>query len=289
MTADLLTQVILPLALFLIMFGMGLSLRPVDFKNVLAAPKAVGIGLIGQMVLLPLVAFFIALALKLPPEIAVGLMIIALAPGGATSNMFTYLSKGDVSLSISLTAVVSLIAPFSIPIITALSMTYFMGNTTEFSLPIVKTIIQLLVITVIPVALGMLVLARWSHMAAKIEQILKWFSIAFLFLIIALIVLKNADNMMSFFMQAGLATLALNIAVLVLGVYLAKWANLSEAQSISIGFEVGIQNGTLALVVAGTLIGNSSMMIPAVTYSLMMFITGAIFAMLITRRKARRA
>ncbi|MBD3611333.1 MAG: bile acid:sodium symporter family protein, partial [Hydrogenovibrio crunogenus] len=265
--------------------GMGLSLRPVDFKNVLAAPKAVGIGLIGQMVLLPLVAFFIALALKLPPEIAVGLMIIALAPGGATSNMFTYLSKGDVSLSISLTAVVSLIAPFSIPIITALSMTYFMGNTTEFSLPIVKTIMQLLVITVIPVALGMLVLARWSHMAAKIEQILKWFSIAFLFLIIVLIVLKNADNMMSFFMQAGLATFVLNIAVLVLGVYLAKWAKLSDAQSISIGFEVGIQNGTLALVVAGTLIGNSTMMIPAVTYSLLMFITGAAFAMLITRRK----
>lgn len=285
MTADLLTQVILPLALFLIMFGMGLSLHPVDFKNVLAAPKAVGIGLIGQMVLLPLVAFFIALALKLPPEIAVGLMIIALAPGGATSNMFTYLSKGDVSLSISLTAVVSLIAPFSIPIITALSMTYFMGNTTEFSLPIVKTIMQLLVITVIPVALGMLVLARWSHMAAKIEQILKWFSIAFLFLIIVLIVLKNADNMMSFFMQAGLATFVLNIAVLVLGVYLAKWAKLSDAQSISIGFEVGIQNGTLALVVAGTLIGNSTMMIPAVTYSLLMFITGAAFAMLITRRK----
>ncbi|RUM91614.1 MAG: bile acid:sodium symporter family protein [Thiomicrospira sp.] len=289
MTADLLTQVILPLALFLIMFGMGLSLRPVDFKNVLASPKAMGIGLIGQMLLLPLVAFFIALAFKLPPEIAVGLMIIALAPGGATSNMFTYLSKGDVSLSISLTAVVSLIAPFSIPIITALSMTYFMGNATEFSLPIVKTIIQLLVITVIPVALGMLVLARWPQIAAKIEQVLKWFSVVFLFLIIALIVLKNADNMMSFFMQAGLATLVLNIAVLILGVYLAKWAKLSEAQATSIGFEVGIQNGTLALVVAGTLIGNSTMMIPAVTYSLLMFITGAAFAMLVTRRKGRTA
>lgn len=287
MTADILTQVILPLALFMIMFGMGLSLRPVDFKNVLAAPKAVGIGLIGQMLLLPLIAFLIALAFKLPPEIAVGLMIIALAPGGATSNMFTYLSKGDVSLSISLTAVVSLIAPFSIPIITALSMTYFMGDATEFSLPVVKTIIQLLVITVIPVALGMLVLAKWSQIAAKIERVLKVFSVFFLFLIIVLIVLKNADNMMSFFMQAGLATLALNIAVLILGVYLAKWAKLSEAQSISIGFEVGIQNGTLALVVAGTLIGNSTMMIPAVTYSLLMFITGAAFAMLITRRKNR--
>ncbi|MDG4811987.1 bile acid:sodium symporter family protein [Hydrogenovibrio sp. 3SP14C1] len=289
MTADLLTQVILPLALFLIMFGMGLSLRPVDFKNVLAAPKAVGIGLVGQMLLLPLIAFLIAVAFKLPPEIAVGLMIIALAPGGATSNMFTYLSKGDVSLSISLTALVSLISPFSIPIITALSMTYFMGNATEFSLPIVKTILQLLVITVIPVALGMFVLAKWSQIAANIERVLKVFSVFFLFLIIVLIVLKNADNMMSFFMQAGLATLVLNIAVLILGVYLAKWAKLSEAQSTSIGFEVGIQNGTLALVVAGTLIGNSTMMIPAVTYSLLMFITGAAFAMLVTRRKSRTA
>ncbi|MEA3405676.1 MAG: bile acid:sodium symporter family protein [Pseudomonadota bacterium] len=284
MSPDLLTKVILPTSLFLIMFGMGLSLKLVDFKEVTKAPKAITVGVIGQMLLLPLIAFTIAVLMQLRPEIAVGLMIIALAPGGATSNMFTYLSKGDVSLSISLTAVVSVITPFTIPIIAVLSMAFFMGDSTEFSIPIMKTIMQLLVITIVPVALGMLFLARWPNPAAKIEAILKWFSVLFLILIIALIVLKNRDNMADFFAQAGLATLILNMAVLALGFGLAQMTKLNHAQSVSIGFEVGIQNGTLALVVAGTLIGNELMMIPAVTYSLIMFFTGAAFGWWVNRK-----
>ncbi len=263
---------------------MGLSLKLADFKNVAKSPKALSIGLIGQMVLLPIAAFLIAIALALPPEIAVGLIIIALAPGGATSNMFTYLSKGDTSLSISLTAVVSVITPFTIPILAALSMSYFMGNSTEFNLPIAKTIIQLLVITVVPVALGMFVLSRWPNMASKVEHYLRWFSILFLLLIIMLIVLKNKDNILDFFAQAGLATLLLNVLVLILGYQLAKIAKLPQPQAVSIGFEVGIQNGTLALLVAGTLIGNEVMMVPAVTYSLFMFLSGAIFGWWINKK-----
>ena len=283
MQADLLTKVILPLSLFLIMLGIGLSLKPGDFKRVVQYPKALVVGLAGQMLLLPVIAFMIALVFQLPPELAVGLLIIALAPGGATSNMFTYLFKGDASLSISLTAIVSLITPFTIPLVVAVGMAYLMGSNTEFQLPIVKTIIQLLVITVIPVSLGMLLLSRWPTVAMKIERVLKWFSIFFLFLIIALIVIKNADNMADFFAQAGMATLILNITVLGLGYLLAKWTKLTQPQSICIGFEVGIQNGTLALVVAGTLIGNAAMMIPAVTYSLIMFATGAAFGWWVTR------
>jgi BASS family bile acid:Na+ symporter len=284
MQADLLTKVILPISLFCIMFGMGLSLRPLDFKKIVASPKVVAIGICAQMILLPLMAFIIAIALTLPPEIAVGLMIIALAPGGATSNMFSYLSKGDVSLSITLTALVSLIAPFSIPILAALSMNYFIGSSTEFNLPIEKTIVQLLIITVIPVILGMLVLSRWEMLAKKIEPVLKWLSVLFLVLIIMLIVLKNNANMMSYFSQAGLATLALNLIALMLGYTLSRLAKLPHPQSVTIGFEVGIQNGTLALVVAGTLIGNNIMMIPAVTYSLLMFFSGGLFSWWITKR-----
>lgn len=277
MQVDILTKIILPLSLFLIMFGIGLSLKFSDFKGVLLYPKAVIIGISAQMILLPVIAYIIAIIFQLSPEISVGLIIIALAPGGATSNMFTYLSKGDVPLSISLTALVSLITPFTIPLIAAFSMSYFLGNSKEFQLPIIQTIIQLLVITVIPVALGMLALSRWTAIAIKIEKFLKIFSIFFLLFIIALIVLKNAGNMAGFFAQAGLATLILNLAVLTLGYQLANWAKLTHPQSISIGFEVGIQNGTLALVVTGTLIGNEAMMIPAVTYSLIMFFTGAAF------------
>lgn len=285
MSPDLLTKVILPLSLFLIMFGMGLSLKLANFTEVVKAPKAVTIGILAQMLFLPAIAFVIAIALKLPPEIAVGLMIIALAPGGATSNMFTYLFKGDVSLSISLTAIVSVITPFTIPIIAVMSMGFFMGSQTEFALPVVKTIMQLLVITVVPVALGMLVLAKLPNLAAKVEKVLKWFSVLFLILIIALIMLKNKDNLADFFMQAGLATLLLNTAVLALGYFLAKWFQLTHSQATSIGFEVGIQNGTLALLVAGTLIGNDNMMIPAVTYSILMFFTGTLFGWLISKKR----
>ena len=284
MQADVLTKVILPLSLFLIMFGIGISLKISDFKNIFNYPKAVVIGLFGQLILLPIIAFILALIFKLPAELAVGLIIIALAPGGATSNMFTYLYKGDVSLSVSLTVLTSLITPFTIPLLASLSMFYFMESSTEFELPVVKTIIQLLVITIIPIGLGMLALSRIPDLAKKIENILKWFSIFFLFLIIALIIIKNSDNMLSFFAQAGAATLILNIMVLILGYQLSRWAKLNKKQSTCIGFEVGIQNGTLALVVAGTLIGNNTMMIPAVSYSIIMFITGAIFGWIINRK-----
>lgn len=284
MQADVLTKVILPLSLFLIMFGIGLSLKISDFKNIFKFPKAIVVGLIAQLILLPVIAFALALIFKLPAELAVGLIIIALAPGGATSNMFTYLYKGDVSLSVSLTVLTSLITPFTIPLLAALSMVYFMDNSTEFELPIIKTIIQLLVITVIPIALGMFALSRKPVLAKKIENVLKWFSIFFLFLIIALIIMKNSENMLSFFAQVGAATLVLNVLVLILGYQLANMLKLNNKQSICIGFEVGIQNGTLALVVAGTLIGNNTMMIPAVTYSILMFITGALFGWWISKR-----
>ncbi len=289
MQADLLTKVILPLSLFVIMFGIGISLRLADFKTVLRSPKAIAVGLGGQLILLPLIAYAIARALQLPPEIAVGLIIIALAPGGATSNMFTYLAKGDVSLSISLTALVSLITPLTVPLIAALSISHFLGQNTTFELPIIKTVIQLFIITIIPVALGMFTLSRWPTAAKRIEDVLKWFSIFFLLLIIALIVLKNAAQMGRFFAQAGVATLILNVAVLSLGYQLAKWAKLSHPQSVTIGFEVGIQNGTLALLVAGTLIGNETMMIPAVTYSLIMFLSGGAFGWWMSRSARLKA
>ena len=286
MQTDLLTTVILPASLFIIMFGMGLSLRASDFTRVLKQPKAAVIGISAQMILLPIIAFLIAVVFNLPPELAVGLMIISFAPGGATSNMFTNLAKGDVALSISLTALVSLITPFTLPLFTLLAMNYFIGSAEAFQLPVMKTIIQLLVITLIPVLVGMFILFKWQKAANRIEPVIKVFSVAFLFLIILAIVLKNKSQMLDFFMQTGAATLALNVLVLSLGYALAKFFKLSPSQSISISYEVGIQNGTLALMVAGTLIGNSTMMIPAVTYSLLMFITGFAFGYLL--RKKRR-
>lgn len=286
MQVDILTKYVLPLALFLIMFGIGLSLRMADFRAVLRTPRALTVGLVAQLLLLPAIAFALAVLMYLPPEIAVGLMIIALAPGGATSNVFSYLARGDVSLSISLTAIVSLITPFTLPLATAWSMLYFVGDNTMITLPVIKTIVQLLLITVIPVALGMFVLAMWPRAAALLETGLRWLSVAFLLVVVSLIVYRNSEYMAEFFARAGLATLVLNLLTLVLGYQLARRLRLGRPQAVTISFEVGIQNGTMALVVAGTLIGDQTMMIPAVTYSLIMLASGAVFGWWASRRPA---
>ncbi|KAF3984522.1 MAG: bile acid:sodium symporter family protein [Methylococcales symbiont of Hymedesmia sp. n. MRB-2018] len=285
MQADLLTTIILPVSLFIIMFGMGLSLRTIDFTGVLKQPKAAVIGIFAQIILLPIIAFLIAIAFKLPPELAVGLMIISFAPSGATSNMFTNLAKGDVALSISLTAIVSLITPFTLPLLTLLAMNYFIGSAEAFELPLLKTIFQLLIITLIPVLIGMFMLFKWQKAANKTEPVIRIFSVIFLLLIILAIIFKNKAQMLDFFIQTGAATLTLNILVLGLGYLLANFFKLSQPQSVSIAYEVGIQNGTLALMVAGTLIGNNTMMIPAVTYSILMFITGFAFGFLLKKQR----
>lgn len=277
MQADLLITVILPAAVFIIMFGLGLSLRIADFTYILKYPRVVLIGISAQIIALPLIAFLIAILCKLPPELAVGLMIISFVPGGSTSNMFTNLAKGDVALSISLTALASLITPFTIPLFTFLAMRYFLGSESLIEIPLLKTIIQLLVIIILPVILGMFILSKWKKTADRAEPLIRLFSVVFLFLIVLAIIIKNRAGMVGFFMQTGAATLILNILALGLGYGLAKFFQLSKKQAISIGYEVGIQNGALALIIAGTIIGNNTMMIPAVTYSLLMFITGFVF------------
>ncbi len=271
----------MPMLLFIIMFGMGLSLHIADFTRVLREPKAVLIGISAQLIILPLVAFMIALAFKLPPELAVGLMIISFAPGGTTSNVFTNLAKGDVALSISLTAIISLVTPFTIPLFLLLAMQYFLGYESVVEIPFIKTMMQLLLITVLPVIIGMTILYKWQKIAEKIEPLIRLFSIIFLFFIVVAIVMKNSSEILEFFMQTGAATLTLNILVLGLGYVLAKLFKLPKKQAISIGYEVGIQNAPLALIISGTIIGNSIMMIPALTYGLLMLITGFVFKLVL--------
>jgi len=283
MQADILITVILPVAVFIIMFGLGLSLRIADFTYVLKQPKAIFIGISAQIMALPLIAFLIAIIFKLPPELAVGLMIISFVPSGSTSNMFTNLAKGDVALSISLTAISSVLTPFTIPLFSMLAMQYFLGSESVVEIPLLKTITQLLVIIILPVILGMFMLSKWQKAADRAEPKIRIFSVIFLFLIVVAIIVKNKAEMFGFFMQTGAATLILNVLVLGLGYWLAKLFQLSQKQAISIGYEVGIQNGALALIIAGTIIGNNTMMIPAVTYSLLMFITGFVFYLILKK------
>ncbi len=282
MKADLLIQVVLPGALFIIMLGMGLSLKLGDFKLVASKPKAVALGLLAQMLMLPAMAYLIVLALDLQGALAMGLLILALCPGGTTSNLYTYLAKGDIALSVTLTSVVSLLAPFIVPFMIVIFMGLVMGEGQQIELPVLKTIIQLVVITIIPIALGMTINHYKPGFSAKAENPVKIFSVLFLLLIVIGIVAKNINHMADYFSQAGVAALVLNLScmIMIVGYAIAKLAKLNEAQSKAISIEVGFQNGTLAIVIALTLLQNTEMAIAATCYSLIMFVTGAIFACL---------
>jgi len=281
MESSFLTAVFLPLALFVIMLGMGLGLTIADFKRIAIAPKSVILGLLAQLILLPLVGFLLATLFPLSPELAVGVMVLAACPGGPTSNMVTYLAGGNVALSISLTAISSLITVFTIPLVVNVAMQRFLGENAALQLPFLETVLQIAVITLIPVSLGMALRRYVPVFAAKAESWVKWLSLFFLALIIVGLLLKERDSVLSFFAQVGGVTLALNLVTMALGYLLSTAARIDRKSTVAITSEVGIQNGTLAIAVASTptLLNNPTMAIPAAIYSLLMFLTGGLFAL----------
>lgn len=273
--SDVIKLVVLPLALMVIMFGMGLTLTLADFKRVILSPKAKLIGLANQLILLPLIALGLVHLFHLSPELAVGLMLVAACPGGPTSNLITHLSRGDTALSVTLTAVSSLVTVFTIPLIVGASLAHFMGDAeTTIALPFGKTVVQLMLVTLVPVLLGMGVLARWPAFARRMGKPVNGLSMLFLALVIVIAV-ANEPDLAGQFRAAGWATLTMNITTMVLGFAIAAAAGLALPQRISISIESGIQNGTMSLAIALGLIGNPRIAVPAVVYSLLMFVTGA--------------
>ena len=285
MESNFLSAVFLPLALFFIMMGMGLGLKIVDFKRVLVEPKGVILGLVAQLIVLPLVGFVLASIFPLTPELAVGVIILAACPGGATSNVISYLVRGNVALPITLTAISSLVTIISIPLVINLGMQMFMGADTTLQLPILTTITQIAVITLLPISLGMFINKSQPRLAAKLENIVKWLSLFFLGLIFFGLLLKERANLLPFFLQVGGVTLSLNLITMFLGYAIATFAKLDDKSRKTITVEVGIQNGTLAITIASTLLNTPSMAIPAAIYSLLMFLTSAGFAFLVRNRK----
>lgn len=252
MESNFLTAVFLPLALFIVMVSMGLGLTLNDFKRVSHEPKSVILGLIAQLVLLPIVGFLVAVAFPLSPELAVGLIIISACPGGPTSNMITYLVKGNVALSIALTAISSLVTVFTIPVVVNLAMQNFMGETASVQFSFVETTLKLAIITIIPVALGMILNYYTPQFALNAEKLAKWLSLFFLALIIFGILLVERDNLATYIYQVGGATLTLNIVTMALGYGIATVVQLKQDSVKAIAVEVGIQNGTLAIAIAST-------------------------------------
>ncbi len=285
MQSGFLLETVLPISLFIIMFGMGLSLTGKDFARVALFPKAVLVGLLAQIFLLPVIGFIVATVFQLDPLLAVGLMVLSCCPSGPTSNMYSYLFRGDVALSVTLTALISIIKPFTLPFLTYYSMVYFMGEGKTIELPILKTILQLFAITVLPVGIGMLVKRYFSKFAIACEKPIKYFSMIILFAIIAGLVRQNWDKMLGFFAQSGTAALVMNCICISLGFLLGMLLRLSRTQAITIAFELGIQNGTTALLVTGTILMVPTMTIVPITYSLLMFLTALVFGLFMLKNK----
>ena len=268
--------IILAIALVIIMFGMGLSLVKDDFIRLFQHPKAVIVGLINQIVLLPVIAYVLISILNVETDIAIGIMILAACPGGPTSNLITYLAKGDIGLSISLTTVNSLITIFTIPFVVDFALTQFLEAEEMVQINKLQTVLQIFVIVVIPVSLGMALKNAKPMFADKMNKPVKIASAAVLFLVIIGLVLKKKEDLIPYLKQAGLTALTLNIATMLVGLLTAKIAKLDLAQSRTISIESGIQNGTMAIAIASGILMNDNFAIAPAVYSLIMFFTGGI-------------
>ena len=285
---DKTTAITLGIALILIMLGMGVSLIPKDFKNVLKYPKAVAIGLINQLLLLPIIGFSIAYFFPMQPEIAVGLMILASCPGGATSNLICFLAKADLALSVTLTAISSIISVFTIPIVMNFSIAYFMGENQSVELSLLKTIGQIGGIVIIPVIVGMIIRYYKPVFAEKANKAIKIFSIAVLSLLIIGVVAKERAHFVSYLQQSGLATVILTVATFSIGLLSAKLFGLNSKQALTVSIESGIQNSTLAITIAIVLLEKTSFAVAPSIYSLTMYIT-AVFLIFISNKKKGQA
>ena len=284
MSSTFFNAVLLPLALAIIMLGLGLALTLNDFKRVVKYPKAILIGLVSQMFILPLICFFVAKSFGLSPELAVGLMLLSASPGGPTANLYSHLSKGDVALNISLTAVNSLLTLFTLPLIVNLAIGYFMESGQVIPMQF-KKVTEVFAMVLIPVSIGMIVNSQFPKTSAKLDKPIKILSAIFLVAVISGVIYQVRANIISYFQMVGFAALVFNLLSIGIGYYLPRLMKLEEKQAIAIGMEIGIHNGTLAIFIALTILGNGAMSIPPVIYSLIMFFTAALFGYIVNLKR----
>jgi bile acid:Na+ symporter, BASS family len=271
MTPSILNEVFLPLGLAFIMFGMGLSLTKNDFVQLFKIPKPIIIGLVGQVVLLPILAFVIALSFSLSAPLAIGLMILSACPGGTTSNMFSHLARANVALSIALTTFCTLLCVITTPLLIQLSIEYFASQQApDFS--IAKTSLGLFIITLIPVALGLSIRHYFASVALKSETFFRRFSVIFMVLIIILLVVKEHELIFVSFQQVFMASFTLNLLSCLLGLVMGTLFSLSHKDSLTLGIEIGIQNATMAMLIAISFLGAPDYAITAGVYGIVMYL-----------------
>ena len=278
---SIVTDIFLPIALAFIMFALGLGLTGADFLRVLKQPKDFFVGAISQIILLPVIAFILVKIWPISPELAIGVMIIAAAPGGVTSNILTSFARGDVALSISLTAIISLLSVITVPFIIVTSLGFLGSEIVAQNISLTNMAISMFLIVTVPVIIGIIFRRFASNAAIKFEPIAKKISIILFVIVLLGAILAEKDNIVSYFADAGLITLALNVIMMIVAFYVAKLLGTGNAQKKCIAIECGLQNGTLAIFVGTTLFGGGAFVIPAATYSLIMFATSLVFAFLV--------
>lgn len=278
MTASPLLTAFLPIALGIIMLGLGLSLTVADFTRVVKFPKPVLIGLGCQLLLLPVLCFLIAKGFGLAPALAVGLMLLAASPGGTSANLYSHLAHGDVALNVTLTAVNSVIAILTMPFIVNLSLAHFMEGDQAIPLQFAK-VVQVFAIVLGPVAIGMVIRRLAPGFAHAMEKPVKIISALFLLLVVVLAFVKDWRTVVEYAPVVGMAALLFNLISLGVGYWVPRLLKLPQRQAVAIGMEIGIHNGTLAIALAlsPSLLNNPTMGIPAAIYSFFMFFTAALF------------
>ncbi len=274
---------IAPIALALIMLALGLGLTTQDFLRVARQPKDFLVGLICQLILLPIIAFLLLKIFNMPIEIALGVMIIASAPGGVTSNVLTKFANGDVALSISLTAIISLISIVSVPFIVFKSADLLQVSEISKEISMIGISIKMFLVVTLPVLIGMFIRKFASNFIMTKSKLIETISVLLFVIVFVAIWVEEWENIMSYIQQAGLITLALNIVMMFVGYYVAKFISTGVAQRKSISLECGLQNGTLAVFVASQLFSDITYLIPTATYAIVMFITSIIYVFIVRK------
>lgn len=273
---------LISIILALIMLGIGMSIDVGDFRAVAKRPRAFFVGLAGQMVLLPLFAFLLASQSGLRPSFQVGIVILSLCPGGNTSNYVSYLVKANTALSISLTSVNGILTLFSIPVITNVALQFFMGENGSFSLPFAPTVVQILLVTLLPASIGVWIRYRNKRVSSVLEKPIRYITMALLLVAFTILFFGSGDGGPNIALQDVKemfpAVLALNILGLSVGIFSGWLAGLSRRNATTLAIEIGLQNTTLAILIGGTLLGNSDMIKPALVYATFSFWTTLAFA-----------
>lgn len=288
MQDSLLLKVALPLAIAIIMCGIGMTLSGGDFRRVAERPKPVLIGVLGHYVLLPLLGFAVAWLFPMQPEFAIGLVLVAACPSGTTSNALTYLARGNVALAVTLTVISALVTFLSVPLLVNLALQVFGGETRDIRLPVGQTVLHLAALVLAPVLIGMGVRRFFPAFAHRAEPWVSRFSLAFLVLLIVAIAVSERANLPAWFAQMGPAAMTLCCAAIGLGYLLGRVTGLALRDAITVGMEVGVQNSTLAIVIALTLLESPQIALPGAMYGLLMYFPALAMVALGRRAVARQ-